>query len=182
MLTLVLGGIKAGKSSYAARLAALAGVPVTVLATGTAGDVEMRDRIDAHRRARPAGWTVVEEPLAIAKAVEHHPGLLILDSVDSWLFNSMEAAGGSDALYTPELRRRILEDCDRELMLLEDRTHVVEVSLEVGMSLLPQSAYGRAFTDVLGQLNQRLAARAGRCYLMVAGVPVPLHSLRDAAE
>jgi adenosylcobinamide kinase/adenosylcobinamide-phosphate guanylyltransferase len=183
VFTLILGGVKAGKSTYAARLAAQAGGPVTVLATGVAGDQETVARIDAHRRARPVTWTVVEEPLAIAAAVEGHGGgALLLDSVDSWLFNRMEAAGGAGATYTPQLRHELLESCDGELMLLGDWAHVIAVSAEVGLSLLPMWAYGRAFTDVLGQLNQRLAARADRCYLLVAGVPVPVHSYRAAAE
>lgn len=172
MLTLVLGGTKAGKSSYAANLAAESGRPVTVIATGIATDEEMGERIAAHRAARPAHWTVVEEPLAPGSL--EITGLVVLDSVDSLLFNLMEAAGGARATFTPALSAAILETADAEIRSLDTRAEVIAVSAEVGQSLLPLTPYGRTFTDTLGRLNQRLAARARRSVLVVAGIPVPL--------
>jgi adenosylcobinamide kinase/adenosylcobinamide-phosphate guanylyltransferase len=181
VLTLVLGGTKAGKSSFAARLAQRTGRAVTVLATGVAGDQEMRRRVAAHRRHRPAGWTVVEEPLAIGRVISPGVDVVLFDSVDSWLFNRLERSGGAAADFTPELGAELVEACDREVGELAARADVIAVSAEVGLSLLPMSPYGRAFTDLLGVLNQRLAARAERCYLMVAGIPVPLDRFREDA-
>jgi adenosylcobinamide kinase / adenosylcobinamide-phosphate guanylyltransferase len=179
VLTLVLGGTKAGKSSFAARLAQRTGRPVTVLATGVPGDREMRRRVAAHRRQRPPQWTVVEESLEIGRALTPGVEVVLLDSVDSWLFNRMERQGGGDANFTFELGAELVEACDRELDELATGAHVIAVTAEVGLSLLPMSPYGRAFTDLLGLLNQRLAARAERCYLMVAGIPVPLDRFRE---
>jgi adenosylcobinamide kinase / adenosylcobinamide-phosphate guanylyltransferase len=179
VLTLVLGGTKSGKSSFAARLAGESGSPVTVIATGTATDDEMRRRIAAHRAARPATWTVVEEPLAVGSAPVAGP--VLLDSVDSLLFNLMESAGGAEATFDAAARDSLIDRADRELQALEARAAVIAVSAEVGQSLLPLTSYGRAFTDLLGLLNQRLAARAARCFLMVAGIPLPLHPARDAS-
>ena len=181
MLTLVLGGTKAGKSSFAARLAERTGRPVTVLATGVAGDQEMRRRVAAHRRHRPAGWIVVEEPLAIGRVIMPGVEVVLFDSVDSWLFNRLERSGGAAADFTPELGADLVEACDRELGELASGPDVIAVTAEVGLSLLPMSPYGRTFTDLLGVLNQRLAARAERCYLMVAGIPVPLDGFREDA-
>jgi adenosylcobinamide kinase / adenosylcobinamide-phosphate guanylyltransferase len=178
VLTLVLGGTKSGKSSFAARLAGESGSPVTVIATGTATDDEMRRRIAAHRAARPVTWTVIEEPLAIGSTPV--TGAVLLDSVDSLLFNLMESAGGAEATFVPPTGAALLDRADAELQALEARATVIAASAEVGQSLLPLSPYGRAFTDLLGLLNQRLAARAARCFLMVAGIPLPLHRARDA--
>jgi len=181
VLTLVVGGTKAGKSSFAARLARRADRPVTVLATGVARDPEMSRRVAAHRRQRPPQWAVVEEPLEIAQALTPNADLVLLDSVDSWLFNHMERLGGAEVDFTPELCAELVEVCDRQLEELATDREVIAVTAEVGLSLLPMSPYGRAFTDLLGSLNQRLAARAERCYLMVAGVPVPLDLFREEA-
>jgi adenosylcobinamide kinase/adenosylcobinamide-phosphate guanylyltransferase len=175
MLTLVLGGTRSGKSGFAVGLAAEDGRPVTFLATGVASDDEMRERIEAHRRARPPGWTLVEEPSAIADAVPDGAGAVLLDSVDTWLANRMEAIGGPGVEFTPGRLDALVAGCAEELVVVEARTHhLVAVSAEVGLSLLPPTPYGRAFVDALGQLNQRLAARADRVFLVVAGIPLPL--------
>jgi adenosylcobinamide kinase / adenosylcobinamide-phosphate guanylyltransferase len=70
MKTLILGGVRSGKSRHAEKLARDRGGPVTVIATGTAQDAEMAARIEAHRRNRPAGWRVIEEPIRLAAALE----------------------------------------------------------------------------------------------------------------
>src|SRR5437870_3449573 len=85
------------------RLAERTGGPVTVLATGVPGDEELRRRVAAHRARRPAHWSVVEEPLEIAAAVGREAEVVLLESVDSWLFNRMERQGGSDTDFTLEL-------------------------------------------------------------------------------
>ncbi|MBO0684223.1 MAG: bifunctional adenosylcobinamide kinase/adenosylcobinamide-phosphate guanylyltransferase [Candidatus Dormibacteraeota bacterium] len=178
MLTLVLGGVKAGKSGFARRLAEQTGRPVTVLATGVVGDEEMRRRVEAHRGERPPDWRLVEEPLAIARAAGPEAEVIVLDSVDSWLFNLMEERGGAEAEFTPDLERELVDSSDQSLEQLASGRHVIAVSAEVGLSLIATSAYGRAFTDLLGMLNQRLAAWADQCYLVVSGIPVPLHTFR----
>ncbi len=175
MLTLVLGGIRSGKSAFAVELGRAAGDAVTCLATGVASDGEMRRRIEAHRSARPAGWTVVEEPLAIATAVPVGTGTVLLDSVDGWLANRMEAAGGASADLSGDRGEELVAACAADVAALEARAaHVVAVSAEVGLSLLPLTAYGRAFSDLLGALNQRLAAGAVEVYLVAAGIPLAL--------
>lgn len=149
---------------------------MTYLATGVASDAEMRHRIEAHRRARPVDWAVVEEPLALGDALPGTAGgTVVLDSVDTWLANRMEAAGGAQADLGGGRGEGLVDACIAELAKLEGAAgHLVAVSAEVGLSLLPLNAYGRAFADLLGLLNQRLAARAGEVYLVVAGLPVPL--------
>ena len=154
---------------------------MTVLATGVARDPEMLRRVAAHRLQRPPHWRVVEEPLEIGQALPPGADLVLLDSVDSWLFNHMERLGGADADFTPELGMELVDLCDRELGKLATHRDVIAVTAEVGLSLLPMSPYGRAFTDLLGSLNQRLATGADRCYLVVAGVPVPLDRFREEA-
>lgn len=158
-LSLVLGGIRSGKSAHAVGLAREAGGRVAVIATGVATDEEMRVRIAAHRRSRPADWLVHEEPRRVGSAVT--PGsadTVLLDSVDGLV----AATGDADACLA-ELRA-----------LLDSVPRVVAVTSEVGLSLVALSPVGRAFTDSLGMVNQQLAAVADTVDLVVAGLPLRL--------
>jgi adenosylcobinamide kinase / adenosylcobinamide-phosphate guanylyltransferase len=173
MLTLVLGGMRSGKSAFAVRLAERTGRPVTYLATGVATDAEMDRRIDLHKRGRNPDWTVVEEPLSIGSAVSPRQDVVLLDSVDSWLANRMEEAGGAGVIGGAQ--EELISACSHELTALEGSVNqVIAVSSEVGMSLVPTTRYGRAFADALGLLNQRLSAVAAEVHLVVAGIPVRL--------
>lgn len=175
VLTLILGGRASGKSAFAEQLAAETGGAVLYLATGIASDAEMEARIEAHRRRRPAGWQVVEAPLELVASIPGRPSLVVLESVDTWLGNLMEQAGGGGAAWDGPVGAGVLARCRRELEVLNARTEqLIAVSSELGLSAVPLTAYGRAHGQLLGELNQALAAQAGRAYLVVAGLALPL--------
>ena len=90
--TFVTGGARSGKSSYALRLAAAAQAPVVLIATAEARDDEMRERIEAHRRERPAAWRTVEEPLDLAGALRGlaEDEFAIIDCLSLWVSNLLE--------------------------------------------------------------------------------------------
>jgi adenosylcobinamide kinase/adenosylcobinamide-phosphate guanylyltransferase len=162
-LTLVLGGARSGKSRYAESLITARAPPWIYLATGQAGDDEMAQRIAAHRARRNVGWQTIEVPHDLAGALDaaaaHVP--LLVDCVTLWLTNRMLADADVDA----EVAR--LEDA------LARRAGVaVLVSNEVGYGIVPENALARRFRDAQGWLNQRLAARADRVVLIVAGLPL----------
>ncbi len=158
-LTLVLGGIRSGKSQFAVELARQAGGRVAVVATGFSSDEEMRDRIELHRRSRPAEWALYEEPAEIGGVVPAGSAeTILLDSVDGWLGSRLDP-----------------ESCLVEVRALCERAaSVIAVTSEVGLSLVALTPAGRAFTDALGTVNQQLAAEADRVYLVVAGIPLAL--------
>ncbi len=162
MLTLVIGGIRSGKSDFAARLAAARAGRVAVIVTGVASDPEMEARIEAHRRARPADWMVFEETRDIGSAVPAASAdVILLDSVDGWLAHQPDA-----------------EACVEQVRQMCDRTaEAVAVSSEVGLAPVPLTPAGRLFADALGSANQRLAEMASRVYLVVAGLPITLKEL-----
>jgi adenosylcobinamide kinase/adenosylcobinamide-phosphate guanylyltransferase len=137
--------------------------PWLYLATGQAGDDEMAQRIAAHRARRNVGWQTIEVPHDLAGALDAAAAEvpLLVDCVTLWLTNRMLAEA----------------DVDAEIVRLEGalarRTGVVVlVSNEVGYGIVPDNALARTFRDVQGRLNQRLAERADRVVLVVAGLPL----------
>ncbi len=165
-LTLVLGGARSGKSRYAESLiAALAPTwnpPWIYVATAEPGDEEMRTRIAAHRARRGPAWQTVEAPHELAEAVVlAQPTPVLVDCLTLWLSNLMLAAVNIEA----EIARL-------ERALDAARAPVVLVSNEVGSGIVPEHPLGRIFRDLQGTLNQRMAVRADRVVLMVAGLPL----------
>jgi adenosylcobinamide kinase/adenosylcobinamide-phosphate guanylyltransferase len=164
-LTFVLGGARSGKSRYAESLVSALPPPWFYLATGTVGDdAEMAARIEAHRARRAASWRTVEEPRNIARALAacgNAPALV--DCLTLWLTNLMLAEAAIEA----EVERL-------ERALQAAAGPVVLVANEVGFGIVPDHPLGRRFRDWQGLLNQRMAARADRVVLMVAGLPLVL--------
>ena len=164
VLTLVLGGARSGKSRYAESLIAVLPPPWAYVATAEAGDHEMAVRIRAHRARRGPSWRTIEAPrdlTAAFAACERMP--VLVDCLTLWLSNLMLA----DAEINAEVGR--LEEA-----LAATVAPVVLVANEVGSGIVPDHALGRKFRDLQGLLNQRIAARADRVVLMVAGLPLAL--------
>jgi adenosylcobinamide kinase/adenosylcobinamide-phosphate guanylyltransferase len=168
-LTLVLGGARSGKSRYAQRAAESCantrGVTPTFIATATAGDAEMSDRIARHQADRRGAWRTVEAPLALAEtlAMLGANDVAVVDCLTLWLSNSMFEPNGHDArvdAITPALAT-----CPARLWL---------VSNEVGWGIVPDNPLARAFRDAAGGLHQRIAAVATEVVLVVAGLPLTL--------
>ena len=159
-VTLVLGGTRSGKSAVAERvtteIAAASASAVTYVATASVHDDEMAERVAAHRTRRPSDWATVElqEPGELPAVLRRVRGVVLLDSLGTWVASTPEMAVDAGALTAA----------------LQARTGpTVVVSEEVGLAVHPPTAAGRAFTDALGSLNQAVAGIAGRAVLVVAG-------------
>ena len=173
-LIVVTGGVRSGKSRWAQDEAlARGGEEVTVIATAEAVDDEMRDRIEAHRRNRPAGWRTVEAP---ERAGEEILGAgtdtVVLDCVTVLTGMAIGRAGPkSEAAALDAMAAEI----DGILEARRTRTGVlIVVTNEVGWSVHPPTALGRWYQDGLGIANQRLAAAADQVVLMVSGLETRL--------
>jgi adenosylcobyric acid synthase len=163
---LLLGGARSGKSALAVSLALDSKLSVTVIATATAGDEEMADRIRRHRDTRPSAWKTIEEPIDLLGAIRASaPGdFLVVDCLTLWVTNLM-GAGLAAADFD-----RMADTVVREL----SRRHGVVVTNEVGLGIVPANELARRFRDVLGFVNTRFAEGAERAVLMVAGRAVEL--------
>jgi len=161
-LTLVLGGARSGKSRHAESLVTAEPAPWTYVATAEPLDDEMRERIAAHRARRGDGWRAIEAPRDLAGALAGIcDGAVLVDCLTLWLSNLMLADADIDA-----------ETARLETALASIAAPVVLVSNEVGSGIVPDNALARRFRDAQGRLNQRMAARADRVVLMVAGLPL----------
>ena len=163
-LTLVLGGARSGKSRYAESLVTALPAPWIYVATAEARDAEMAERIAAHQARRGAGWRTLETPRDVVGALTAHGTTpLLVDCLTLWLANALLASADVDA----EIKRL-------EAALEQASAPLVLVANEVGFGIVPDNALGRRFRDLQGLLNQRIAARADRVVLVVAGLPLTI--------
>jgi adenosylcobinamide kinase/adenosylcobinamide-phosphate guanylyltransferase len=162
-ITLILGGARSGKSRYAEKLIEGEPPPWIYLATAEVRDGEMAERIAAHRARRHRSWQTIEAPHDLAAALAALPprSPVLVDCLTLWLSNRL--------LADSDIGREI-EKLERALLGHDGA--VVVVSNDVGSGVVPDNALARRFRDLQGTLNQRIAARASRVVLMVAGLPL----------
>jgi adenosylcobinamide kinase/adenosylcobinamide-phosphate guanylyltransferase len=209
-LILIGGGVRSGKSRFALELAEGLGRSRTFIATAEGLDDEMATRIARHRGERPASFTTIEEPVALPECLRHvwlapgaapaasepggaggpglapvpalalaPPDVLVVDCLTLWVSNLL-VRGDSEVAVTARIRELVE-------VLRARRSHVILVSNEVGMGLVPETAIGRAFRDLLGHLHQLLAAEADQIFLGVMGLllrvsPPPIERVCEGAR
>ncbi|MEM9605062.1 MAG: bifunctional adenosylcobinamide kinase/adenosylcobinamide-phosphate guanylyltransferase [Pseudomonadota bacterium] len=168
MKTLILGGVRSGKTALAEGLAEAHDGPVTVIATATPFDDEMQARIDAHRATRPAAWHTVEAPIELPDALRAASAadtLVLVDCLTLWLTNLLIAEPPADLDAAHDALLDALAAAPGDTVL---------VSNENSFGVTPDNRLSRAFLDTAGRLHQRIAARADRVALAVAGLPLTL--------
>jgi adenosylcobinamide kinase/adenosylcobinamide-phosphate guanylyltransferase len=173
MIHLVLGGARSGKSRFALeqvlQLSEKTGLPVTFVATATASDPEMAQRIAYHEAERPDHWRLAEVPmdlnLLLAETEFLPEQILLIDCLTLWLNNQL--------FEYPEQNFKILFS---ELLdaLQACKCDIFLVSNEVGLGIIPMGEVSRQFVDQAGWLNQGLAARVDKVSFIAAGLPMTL--------
>ena len=169
MIELILGGARSGKSTLAEQKAAASGLAVTYIATADPADLaedkEMLARIAHHRAQRPAEWLLVEEPRYLAtllKTLAAPDRLLLIDCLTLWL---------SNLLHKDEVLKETQALFDALPTL---PGHIILVSNEVGMGIVPLGELTRRYVDEAGRLHQKIAAIADRVTFVAAGIPLIL--------
>ncbi len=164
----VLGGDRSGKSRYALSRAELFS-PRAFIATALPVDAEMKTRIAAHRAERGSAFRTVEAPYDLAGALKRLPPdtkVAVVDCLTVWLGNlffkygeTLEGAGEIDAFYEA---------------LRNPPCALVIVSNEIGLGIVPADGETRRFRDMMGGVNQRVAALADEAVFMISGLPLRL--------
>ena len=174
-LILILGGARSGKSAFAEHLARQ-GRRVLFVATAEALDDDMSRRIAAHRLRRPVEWSTIEEPVNLASRLPSELegyDTCLLDCLTVWVSNLLLSTEDG-----PDVEDEILAALDRVIEVYESSSATwIVVSNEVGLGVVPSSPLGRTYRDVLGRVNQAVAARADKVFLMVAGLALEMKSL-----
>lgn len=165
-ITLISGGARSGKSRQAVELCK--GVfEKAFIATALPIDKEMRLRISAHQTERGDGWTTIEEPLDLAKAITQAArsnSAAVVDCLTVWLAN---------LLHHYRTEEKIEKEFTRLLdTLKEPPMDLVLVTNEVGLGIVPADRETRTYRDLLGGLNQRVAASATNVQFMICGIPM----------
>ncbi len=164
----ILGGARSGKSRLAQQMASDSGLEVTYLATATAGDNEMSERIKHHQNSRPEHWTSIEEPIAIADVIKRlntPNACILLDCLTLWMTNLL-------LLDNAELK-----DTHIKLFLLalkNNKATIIIVSNEVGHGIVPLGKLNRDFVDESGFLHQQVARIADSVSFIMAGLAIKL--------
>jgi adenosylcobinamide kinase/adenosylcobinamide-phosphate guanylyltransferase len=182
--TLIIGGARSGKSDFAREMALQAGGPVLFVATAEAGDEEMQQRIEAHRKARPPTWKTLETTTHVGRQITRNIGkaqTVILDCITLLINNVFQQHGQRNdqdidvSLLEKEVMAEIgeLVDCMNRV----DADFII-VTNDVGLGLVPANRVSRLYRDLLGRANQVLAQHADEVYFTVAGIPVPVKTAR----
>jgi adenosylcobinamide kinase/adenosylcobinamide-phosphate guanylyltransferase len=168
MLQLILGGARSGKSRLAEQTAISMQLAVTYVATAQALDSEMQSRIAHHQNQRPADWSLVEEPLFLAKTLQKidQPNQIILvDCLTLWLTNLLLLDDQNVQEFECEQLLKVLPMLQSEIIL---------VSNETGLGVVPLGEISRRFVDEAGRLHQALGQIADKVVFCVAGFPMIL--------
>ncbi len=195
--TLILGGARSGKSTFAQGLAAKLGKKVLFVATAEPLDEEMASRVAEHKRRRPKNWRTLEIDTRVGKKLQSQiedADVVLLDCITLLVSNILTKEDGKP-LSSPLTLEDKLEDKgesesaeaiaggEKQVMAeIEELLDCIDkhagdfivVSNEVGLGLVPDNKLGRVYRDLLGKANQLLAQHASEAYFMVSGIPMKI--------
>jgi len=184
MIHLVIGGTRSGKSRYAEEQVLkmsennklFINKSVVYVATATAGDDEMSERIKYHQQSRPNQWELIEEPLFLSSVInsqKNNQPILIIECMTLWLSNWLCREDKN------QVSSQWLDEKNSFLSALKDSLlDIVIVSNEVGSGIVPMGELSRQFADQAGWLNQDLAKIADKVTLVVAGCPIEISPIK----
>ena len=175
MITLITGGARSGKSAYAESRAKNYENVLYIATAQAGGDEEMIRRIEAHKSRRPASWRTAERDRDLAAVIEGEDAAL-LDCVTVMLSNYLWKYSGGDDIIDEEKSEGLCMEELKDLIAAVRRSScdLFIVTNEVGSGIVPMHPVSRAFRDIQGRVNQRLAQAADEVYACISGIPVKI--------
>jgi len=177
MITLVTGGARSGKSSFAESLYKDK-KDVVYIATSKVEDSEMEERVKHHQNSRPKEWRTFEGNYCLEKAIGAEKNYL-LDCITVLTSNIMFDISKDEDSIDFNLQKEIEDRVVLEIKILIDEIrkrnyNLVLVTNEVGYSIVPEHHISRAFRDIQGRVNQRIASLSDEVHLICCGIPVKI--------
>ncbi|AZO95913.1 bifunctional adenosylcobinamide kinase/adenosylcobinamide-phosphate guanylyltransferase [Halocella sp. SP3-1] len=178
VITLVLGGARSGKSTFAEKIAYQKGRDmVSYLATAEAVDQEMSKRIKKHQESRPKTWQTIEEAYKLQDVfLSFPPGqVVLLDCLTIYISNILLKGNDNPSCHEEAI---IVEELEGVINITREKNiDLIIVSNELGSGVVPVSKLGREFRDIAGRINQLIASEADEVYLCIAGLPVEIKEI-----
>ena len=163
----ITGGCRSGKSRYALDYANRHFSKKLFLATAEALDEEMAQRIENHKKVRGPEWQTIEEPVEIVNKIKKYGGdgkVILIDCLTLWLYNLLMKWGDDS---------RIIDETDKLIdVIKQNPSSFILVTNEVGLGIVPADPLSRRYRDLIGTMNQRIAAALDTVIFMVSGVPL----------
>lgn len=169
-ITLITGGARSGKSSFALSLGLRNYSKRVFVATAVPFDQEMKERISGHRKERGDQFHTIEEPVELSRVLTDLPegtGVAVVDCLTVWLGNLYHHFHDAE----DKVRMQVEAFLDH---LEQPVCDLILVTNEVGWGIVPENPLARSFRDVAGYLNRRAAEKAATVYLLCCGLPLTL--------
>lgn len=177
MITLVTGGARSGKSTFAESLYE-DNLDVVYIATSKIYDTEMEERVRLHKLSRPSEWRTYEGNYELHNCIGNEKNYL-LDCITILTSNIMFDLSKDAEHIDIELQKKIEDVVYKEIenlirVIRQKEFNLVMVTNEVGDSIVPEHHISRVFRDIQGRVNQRLAKLSDEVYLVCCGIPVKI--------
>ena len=184
-ITLVVGGARSGKSTFAEKKAKEYGGNITYIATSVVTDEAMEDRVKKHREQRPSEWKTIEKYKNFNELEKNDDFVLadtiMIDCITTLICNFMIDSGiDFDNCQMDEVNKleSVIKDDVLSLIFLCKKLNkkLIIVSNEVGLGVVPAYYMGNFFRDISGRMNSTIAQVADNVYFTVSGIPMKLKS------
>lgn len=182
-ITYISGGARSGKSTYAEDIALKEQDGVLYVATAIPFDSGMEDRIEKHKDRRPSEWGTLEAYKGFKKHLSHVEKTykcILFDCVTVMVTNLML---GDPSIDWDQISHLEIDDIEEKINIeisellatvREQDIHLVIVSNELGMGIVPENRLARIFRDIAGRINQKIANEADEAYFIVSGQALKL--------
>ncbi len=182
---LVTGGARSGKSSFAEKLCEKSGEKVAYIATAQVFDDEMKARVKLHRDRRPDLWDTFESPTGVGKLLSDISGgkvyydAILVDcltvlTTNVFLLDEIDWDNPSNDKID-SIKNKVFDEIDQIIFSLKSiNSNVIFVTNELGMGIVPENAMARAFRDIAGWVNQKMADKVDEVYFVVSGIPIKI--------
>lgn len=181
--TFIIGGARSGKSSFAEKIAKNRYKDVTYIATATATDEDMKERIRLHKNSRPSHWNTIEKYKNFNTLINDenfiNAEIILFDCITLMITNMMIDSeinfDNANSKDISKLESLIVNNVDGFLYVCKNYSKdIIIVSNETGLGLVPSYFMGNYFRDIAGRVNKKISEKVDNVFFMVAGIPIQI--------